>query len=127
MRRSSADRKRRQELHDIPADAPRNGDGACNGSARPSAIDPRHDYLKRLVTALEATGDYAVWLMEHRAKPPEVHISRLGAARLVEDVGAECDGDGSWWLTWSWGERICRAEEIPTALASIGRVLTVRD
>jgi hypothetical protein len=113
---------------DFPAyDAPRIGDSARNGSVRQGPIDSRHDHLQRLSAALEATGDYAVRLMEYRTKPPELHIRRLGPARLTEDVGAECDRDGAWWLTWSWGERICRADDTSTALASIGRVLTIRD
>ncbi|XVQ10006.1 hypothetical protein ACQP1W_47085 [Spirillospora sp. CA-255316] len=86
----------------------------------------RHDHLRRLGEALEATGDYTVRLMEHPTKPTELHIGRTGAARLVEDIGAERDGDGSWWLLWSWGERICRADDIPAALASIARVLAIR-
>jgi hypothetical protein len=80
--------------------------------------------LQRLGEALEATGDYTVRLIEQRA---ELHVSRTGAARLVEDIGAERDRDGVWWLLWSWGERICRADDIPAALASIARVLALRD
>ncbi|MFC5745204.1 hypothetical protein [Actinomadura rugatobispora] len=81
-------------------------------------------YLQRLGEALEATGDYTVRLIEH---PTALHVGRTGAARLVEDIGAERDRDGVCWLLWSWGERICRADDIPTALASIARVLALRD
>ncbi|WP_344592723.1 hypothetical protein [Actinomadura vinacea] len=72
---------------------------------------------------MEATGDYTARLMG----PAELHVRRTGAARLVEDIGAERDRDGAWWLLWSWGERICRADDIPAALASIARVLAIRD
>lgn len=128
MRRSSTDRRRRQELHDLLAfDTPRAGDSDPNGFTSRGVLDPRPEHLRRLGDALDATGDYAVRLMEYRTKPPELHVSRKGAARLVEDIGAECDGDDVWWLLWSWGERMCRADDIPAALESIGRVLSVRD
>jgi hypothetical protein len=92
-----------------------------------ASIDPRHEHLRRLREALEAVGDYSVRLLEDGAMPLSLHVGRLGTTRLTEDIGAECDRDGTWLLTWSWGDRICAADDTTTALASIRRVLSLRD
>jgi hypothetical protein len=125
MRRSHGDRKRRYELHDFPSPEGRRT-GNSGDSGQYALVDRRHDHLQRFGDALTATGDYVVRIVEHRTKPPELHVRRVGTARLTEDIGAECDRDGTWYLIWSWGERICRADDIKTARVSIGHVLTIR-
>ena len=46
----------------------------------------------------------------------EALAADLAAARLADD--------GSWWLSWSWGDRIARLTEVESAAFKIAYVLT---
>ncbi|MFC4912281.1 hypothetical protein [Actinomadura gamaensis] len=125
MSHSDGVRRRRDKVPDVATfDVPRGSDELPD---RTGAF--RQDRMERLTTlgkALESTGNYSVRLLEHRAETPTLHVRRLGVARLSEDIGTEPGEDDVWYLTWSWGERVCRADDIETAMTSIGNVLTIR-
>lgn len=78
--------------------------------------------LEQLASRLQAHG----WQVRLHAPPdrrPMLYVSNPGVRALSELVTAGQDSDGSWWLWWSWAERISPAGELDRAVTVIGRVL----
>jgi hypothetical protein len=53
-----------------------------------------------------------------------VTVVSRSVAQMREDVYAVPVPDGTWWLCWSWGDRISPVSEVATAAFKIAYVLT---
>lgn len=53
-----------------------------------------------------------------------VWVENLSAPQLSEAVYAAPAEDGSWWLWWSWADRLAPIEDVDAAAFKIAYVLT---
>jgi hypothetical protein len=78
--------------------------------------------LHTLASELAARG-FAAHLSTPRH--PCVRVVNRQATALSELIyAARSDADGSIWFWWSWGERICPADDLQQAAGKIAHVLT---
>jgi hypothetical protein len=86
---------------------------------RPEIVDTQAEQqdLERLATELTIHGLQAE-LRTPAGKLPYLHVSNPEASVLSERVYAQAD---SFWF--SWAERIAGCDDIPAAVAALGRVL----
>jgi hypothetical protein len=78
--------------------------------------------LEELADDLGARG-FATTLVTGGGHPSLTVVHRL-ATHLSESIYAAPAKDNSWWLWWSWAERIAPVGETGTAAAKITHVLT---
>lgn len=84
-----------------------------------SVIRHLHEVRKRT----EEAGLLGRVVQTSRSRPPVLVVVNPDAGRLSEEITCEKRGDGEWWLMWSWGDPICRAEDTDGAAAAVLRVV----
>jgi hypothetical protein len=96
-------------------------------SARPAQV--LHAYLSRLERLAEVLSRHGLRasLMAPPGRAPSLHVVNPEASVLAEDVYIGRGQDGTWWLWWSWAERITSGEDLEGAAVMIKRVLAARD
>jgi hypothetical protein len=57
---------------------------------------------------------------------PSVSVTNRQTSHLSEIIYASPADDGSWWLWWSWAERIAPVEHTDSAAFKIAHVLTAQ-
>lgn len=80
-------------------------------------------YLERLGAELQHRG-MRLRLEMPLERTPRLHVLPPDVAVLSESIGVEFTMDG-WFFIWSWGERICSAEDVTGTADMITRVLYV--
>lgn len=78
--------------------------------------------LENLASDLEDRG-FETQVIEASGSP-SISIRNRVAPKLSENINAAIADDGSWWLWWSWGDRIARIDDVETAGFKIAYVLT---
>jgi hypothetical protein len=78
-----------------------------------------HEVRKRA----EEAGLLSRVVQASRSMPPVLVVVNPDAGRLCEEITCVRRGDGEWWLTWSWGDPICRADDVDGAAAAVLRVV----
>ena len=53
-----------------------------------------------------------------------VWVQNRSLSQLSEVVYAASDGDGAWWIWWSWDDQIASIDDVDTAAFKIAYVLT---
>ena len=53
-----------------------------------------------------------------------IWVQNRSISRLTDAVYAAPDGDGAWWLWWSWADRIAPIDDVSEAAFKIAYVLT---
>jgi hypothetical protein len=118
-RRSTADRLRRDALHDVPFDAPRI-------TEHRATTDRRRLYLEGLARVIETATSFRTQLNQTSpADPPILNVVNPSPGGISEAIA--CDvRDGKWSYIWSWGDRISTTDDVETAGTAIRHVLTPR-
>ena len=78
--------------------------------------------LEPLAARLRAEG----WRTGLQAPPghlPVLEVANPGMPMLADTITARPDGDGQWWLWWSWAQRIAPAADLDLATAVATKVL----
>lgn len=78
--------------------------------------------LRDLAEALESRG-FAARVLVTDGKL-RMSVQHRTVAQLSEAVYAAPADDGSWWLWWSWADRLAPIEEVESAAVKIAYVLT---
>lgn len=91
------------------------------GSETPSG--PMIRILRELKRHAEAAGLAARVVQTSRSTPPVLVLVNPEARQLSQEIGCRERGADDWWLHWSWGDPIARADDPAAAMTAIRRVL----
>jgi hypothetical protein len=91
------------------------------GEETPAGTMIRH--LQNVKKCAEETGLVGRVVQTDRARPPVLVVINPYAHAMSEEIACSLRDDGDWWLHWSWGEPICRADDLDAAAAAVRRVV----
>jgi hypothetical protein len=91
------------------------------GSETPAGTTIR--LLQDLKQRAEAAGLVGRVVQTARTTPPVLVVINPHSRSLSEEISCRERGDGDWWLFWSWGDPICRADDLEHATAAVRRVV----
>lgn len=77
--------------------------------------------LEALANDLSARG-FTTILVTDKGHP-NVTVANKAVSRMTETIFAAPAQDGSWWLWWSWAERIAAIDDVDAAALKITHVL----
>jgi hypothetical protein len=83
--------------------------------------------LQELKRHAEAAGLAARVVQTTRSTPPVLVLVNPDVRQLSEEIACRERDAGDWWLHWSWGDPIARADDPAAAMVAIRRVLEHRD
>ncbi len=88
----------------------------------PAALRTAADRLEALATDLDKRG-FAVRVLATGSKL-RMWVQNPAARQCSDAIYAWPDGDGDWWLWWSWAAKIAMIEHVDAAADTIACCLT---
>ncbi|RAY12905.1 hypothetical protein DPM19_23130 [Actinomadura craniellae] len=109
----------------MPAAEPTHRSLPAPGKGRPEGADePALSHLRALCAAVQAGTALRARVAERPGDcgGPVLRVVNPGAGHLAEEIGCRAGGGGHR-FTWSWGDDLGPARDVPAAVRAIERVL----